>query len=186
MVSEAFGDSVPAEPTHIVSNSPLTKEIYYSGKNYNQYMPVINKNYPFWNHCPERTLRRFCIAMLCKKESNGELSIDESRIPEKSLLKGFFTPNFKPSDYANNDDSSTRTKWAEIVDGRENEGIMYSDGHLKGGWINFIKVFCRLMDGYTATGKSGDIGKQKEAEKIIKSVNNGEAFKNSSEITPQS
>ncbi|GHT90559.1 hypothetical protein FACS1894122_01130 [Alphaproteobacteria bacterium] len=183
-------------------DSLITKSIRNYEKSYTQYMPlrptdsIIANGIAMYNKnsfadCVETELRQFCTMLFCK-ENNGKLSIENKRLPLKTVseaaskLWDFFNKeNVDVSEYANDGRTPTRSEWAKIVSGRQEKGIAYSDGqyNLQPGWINFIKVFCRLMDGYKAPRESGEAGKR--AQETIESVNREDTFKNSSLVTPQ-
>ncbi|GHU19333.1 hypothetical protein FACS189472_08980 [Alphaproteobacteria bacterium] len=180
------------------SQSPMTLK---TGKvNYRQYMPLRSSDNIITNaditttrgtfaDCVETALRQFCTTILCKRDTKGKLSIAENRIPPGSHLDAFFNtlPKHRPSDYANSGRSSIRIKWAETVSGLNSGSNKVSyvnemaSCELQPGWVNFIRAFCRLIEGYTATEE----GKKKEAAEIIKSINDGQILGDVSNVKLQ-
>jgi len=154
---------VPFNPgERIISNN----EVIYNGQHFAD--------------CVETTLRLFCASVFCKLTEStdkkgqkiGKLVLDPDRIPEKATaLREFFAPEGVPRDIyglVNDSTQETRNAWAEIVSGHPNVRYRLSgDCELDTGWINFIKIFCRLMDGYS------ELNGSKSAADRIKAINDG-------------
>ncbi|GHU11347.1 hypothetical protein FACS189449_02620 [Alphaproteobacteria bacterium] len=189
LVRKAFvGNSAEGyTPNPDVLDSPVTKAIYTYEKSYKLYMPLRPSDSIITNgiasyegttfaDCTDTALRQFCTVVLCKRDdATGKIFIDKDRIKGLPRLEAFFNnPGLKPSDYANSGESSIRSAWAEVV-GRL-PGVLYMKQccELHPGWVNIIKAFCRLMDGYKATEKSGERGRRAQA--TIEKVNRGDTF----------
>ena len=141
--------------------------------------------------CVETAVRQLFSCVFCKstlnseKKYTGELTLDLSRIPEKAIeLREFFAPHGEPRnirELANDGAPETRKEWAEIMSGHQSIGnnreskafISYADvdHNMYGGWNNIIKIFCFLMDGYSANQDGPSTPKKLAAEKRIKEVN---------------
>lgn len=143
----------------------------------------VTYNEQHFADCVETTLRQFCASMFCKViESTDEegpktenLVLDLDRIPKTATaLREFFAPGGVPRDIyslVNDNTRKTRNEWAAIVSGHPNVKYHKKDCELDTGWINFIKIFCRLMDGYSADKNGLNTERNKKAEERIKKIN---------------
>ena len=133
--------------------------------------------------CVETTLRQFCASIFCKVtestdkegQKTEKLVLDLDRIPEAATeLREFFAPGGVPRDIyslVNDNTRETRNAWAAIVSGHPNVAYCKKDCELDTDWINFIKIFCRLMDGYSADKNGLNTERNKKAEERIKKIN---------------
>lgn len=105
--------------------------------------------------------------------------IDIERVPEKSVLRQFFTDHGDDARAIANDGSDKmRLAWAKAVSGLKNVSYWHDNYYeLYPNWNNSIKVICALMEGYSAgdspqKGESFEVWeRKKKAEKRIKDVN---------------
>lgn len=126
---------------------------------------IISNGTTFWKgespfaDCIETLLRQFFALIFSSKKSEDgkeilkELRLAKERIPVdkdgKTTLKDFFEMKKSIRLMANDANSMTRTRWAEIC-GNKNPIIKYNIGNhdVSGSWENVIKLFCLLMINY--------------------------------------
>lgn len=114
----------------------------------------IKKPFP---DCAETALRLFFAALFAKSE-NGEIKLDESRIPEGDL-KNFFKGK-DLLEFCVDGHSDTREEWVRIISGKKayDAGVLFVHPkgkepkdlacELRGTIGNFIWTFCWLMKDY--------------------------------------
>ncbi len=108
-----------------------------------------------FSDCAETAMRLFCAALFAKYE-DGEISLDETRIPEGELKNFFKGKDLQALSIDGRTD--TRQEWIKIISGKKayNAGILFVNDYgpadaaceLKGTIGNFIWTFCWLMRGY--------------------------------------
>lgn len=173
--------------------SVLTDKIYDNIKRNTSLVPFPLNETPITNgsatyqgqvfpDCVETTLRQFFSTIFSKSvlkegEYTSELVLDLDRIPkESSALLNFFAPGGQARNIrklANDFSEEIRNEWANVVSGLPFMEYKYENSkcELCGCWGNIIKVFCYLMQNYSATQGGESTPRKQAAETRIKEIN---------------
>ena len=173
--------------------SVLTDKIYDNIKRNTSLVPFPLNETPTTNglatyqgqvfpDCVETTLRQFFSTIFSKSvlkegEYTSELVLDLDRIPkESSALLNFFAPGGQARNIrklANDFSEEIRNEWANVVSGLPFMEYKYENSkcELCGCWGNIIKVFCYLMQNYSATQGGESTPRKQAAETRIKEIN---------------